>query len=167
MCFLETLSEIQTGFFPGEINHGLAFKYSSKQNQRYWTRVVDRVWAPAAVTGTLTGVFWTRHSPSPSSPCCKHPLGEVTELPTRGRRAQPQRSHSLTVILLDGHQIMLGFDGGLKRVDVLALILLDIGSHALQDVIRRRGAGAGAALWAAGLGRHRQVAVVSKVLVFL
>ena len=68
MCFLETLSEIQTGFFPGEINHGFAFKYSSKQNQRYWTRVVDRVWAPAAVTGTLTGVFWTRHSSSPSFP---------------------------------------------------------------------------------------------------
>ena len=62
---------------------------------------------------------------------------------------------------------MLGCDGLLKRVNVLALILLDIGSHTLQDVIGRRGAGAGAALRAAGLGRHRQVAVVSKVLVFL
>lgn len=78
-----------------------------------------------------------------------------------------QKSKSLTVILFNGHQIMLGFDRGLKGVHVLSLVLLDVGGHALQDIVRRRGAGAGAALGAAGLGGHRHVAVVSKVLVFL
>ena len=78
-----------------------------------------------------------------------------------------QKSNSLTIILFNGHQIMLGFDRGLKGVDVLSLVLLNVSSHALQDVVRRRGAGAGAALGAAGLGRHRHVAVISKVFVFL
>lgn len=40
----------------------------------------------------------------------------------------------ITVFLL-GDEIVLGFDAGLKGVEVLAFILLDVCGYSLQDVI--------------------------------
>lgn len=60
---------------------------------------------------------------------------------------------------------MLGLDAGLKGVDVLALVLFDVGRHSLQDVVGRRRATACAALGAAGLRDH--VGVLVHHLVFL
>lgn len=41
----------------------------------------------------------------------------------------------ITVFLL-GDEVVLGLDAGLKGVEVLSLVLLDICCHSLQDVIR-------------------------------
>lgn len=56
---------------------------------------------------------------------------------------------NITVFLL-GDEVVLGFEIGFEGVDVLALVLLDISGHSLQDVIRGGRAAARAALWAAG-----------------
>lgn len=55
-----------------------------------------------------------------------------------------------TVFLL-GDEVVLGFDAGLEGVEVLALVLLDVGGYSLQDVVGRGRAAARAALRAAGL----------------
>ena len=70
---------------------------------------------------------------------------------------------ALTVLLL-GDEVVLGFDVVLERVEVLPLVLLDVGRHALQDVVGRGRAAARAALRAAGL---RHVAVLVTRPVFL
>lgn len=45
-----------------------------------------------------------------------------------------KRQQDITVFLL-GDEVVLGFDVGLKGVEVLAFILFDIGSYSLEDVI--------------------------------
>lgn len=70
----------------------------------------------------------------------------------------------ITVFLLED-EVVLGFDAGLKGVEVLTFILLDICGYSLQDVIRWGWTAACAALWAAGLWHH--VCVVICNLVFL
>lgn len=39
-----------------------------------------------------------------------------------------------TIFLL-GDEVVLGFDAGLKRVEILPFVLLDVGGDALQDVV--------------------------------
>lgn len=70
----------------------------------------------------------------------------------------------LTVFLL-GDEVVLGFDAGLEGVQVLPLVLLDVCSYSLQDVVWGGGAAACAALRAAGLRHH--VGVLIPSLVFL
>lgn len=70
----------------------------------------------------------------------------------------------ITVFLL-GDEVVLGFDVGLEGVEVLALVLLDVRGHPLQDVVRRGRAAARAALRAAGLRYH--VGVLVHHFVFL
>lgn len=65
----------------------------------------------------------------------------------------PEPPPPLTIFLLSD-EVVLGFDVGLKGVEVLALVFLHVGGHTLQDVVGRRGAAAGAALGTAGLGGH-------------
>lgn len=73
-------------------------------------------------------------------------------------------NQNITVFLL-GDEVVLGFDAGLKGVEVLAFILLHVGRYSLQDVVRRGRTAARAALGAAGLRDH--VGVLVPDLVFL
>ena len=107
--------------------------------------------------------------PSPSRP---HPqitslLMKLTGVQIQRKAWSKQNCNWLTIILFDCHEIMLGFDWGLKRINILPFILLDVSSYPFQNVLRRGRAGASAALGAAGLRRHGHVAVLSKVFVFL
>lgn len=58
----------------------------------------------------------------------------------------------ITIFLL-GDEVVLGFDAGLKGVDVLAFVLLHVRGHSLQDVVGGGRTATCAALGAAGLRR--------------
>lgn len=91
--------------------------------------------------------------------------GTINRVHSVGLVCQTWYSHQYRTVFLLCDQVVLGFDIGLEGVDIFPLVLLDVGGHPLQDVVRRGRAAPRAALGTAWLGC--QVVLLVSDLVFL
>lgn len=103
------LTQIQTGLFPGEINHGLDLLSNIPASR---TKGTEHTGGPSrssvAVRGHSLGYSEHGRSSSPSLPLPQtaSPLGEVAELSSR--EEEPSHRNLAHRCLTNGHQIVLG-----------------------------------------------------------